>query len=86
MIYPEMILYPENKPTKDGYYCTLYYNHSLQVHLYKCLSFDVKRDKWLWKEPATVHMYMEESRSTYYLECFERVRNPLNDQTNKKEL
>ena len=38
--------YPDNKPTKSGYYMTQYYNPKQQQWLFKAIVFDVETSMW----------------------------------------
>lgn len=40
------VSYPDNKPTKNGYYMTQYYNPERQQWLFKAIVFDVETSMW----------------------------------------
>jgi hypothetical protein len=73
--------YPETKPTKSGYYYTLYHNVDEDEHYYKCLCWDNVNQNWLtWrnsdgtpKATYIIERFIEETRTDYYCPCCEKV-------------
>jgi hypothetical protein len=70
----DWVLYPENKPTEPGYYCTWCYSVQRAGFVYKALSYVADEDYWEGNQDAKVYMFVPISYSSNYVECLDKIK------------
>jgi len=73
--------YPDNVPSRSGYYITEYFNADQDGNFWKAIWWDGK--DWVWwrqfHKPNIVLSFVEESRNEYYVPCMEYMENKVKE-------